>query len=196
MPEPFSLVKVDNMTTVDYDNQTAGDHDQSLGTALKNNVRPIGEIDEIKGELGNIGTSVKRFIHAYSPIYDPVINTAKAIPCGIAKMISKTICLPNHLLGKIFHPGGTFSTVKKVFSKVAGFPCHVSQYSASTVCHPSKTFSKIMKKVRGGGIKNYEAGSEFDFIYCSQDSNWYPIESKRGRRILENYLTFLITIES
>ena len=176
--------------------QTAGNHEQSFMKALRQNVRPVQEISEIKQELGKVSASAKRFVHAYEPVYGPVVRGIKGIPCNIAHLISGTICLPNRLLGKVIHPGGHFSTVKRIFSSVAGFPCHLSQHSTNAVCHPRTTFSKVMRKVQRGGKNGGPSGSEFDFIYHLQENRWYPIESTPGRAVLASYLAYMIETET
>lgn len=199
MPEGFSPSKSEGMLTLKPNKQIAGDHEESLSTAIKNNIRPIREISEIKEEIKSVKQSARRLADVYSPIYKPVLRYFTHIPCGIANVISKTICKPNNLIGKIFHPGGTFSPVKKILGRVAGFPCHLSQSSANVVCHPQKTFSKIMNKVhRGGKIRNCEggAGAVFEYIYNNQSQKWYTIDSKRGRYTLIMYLTYAIEDEN
>lgn len=176
--------------------QFAGNHEMSLRSALNQNIRPVQEVGEIKQEFGKVKAASKRFIRAYEPIYGPVFRGIGRIPCHLAHLVSGTICLPNHLLGKIFHPGGHFSTIKHIFSKVAGFPCHLTQHSAKAVCHPKKTFSRVMEKVQRGGRERFEAGGEFDTIYHTVDKTWYPIESTEGRKVLADYLAYIIEAET
>ena len=53
-----------------------------------------------------------------------------------------------------------------------------------------------MRKVQRGGKTGTSSGSEFDFIYNSQENQWYPIESTPGRTVLARYLAYIIETET